>query len=74
MVDCYDPWIDEEESQKLYGIKPVKKIKANYYDAIILAVNHKEFIDLGSKVIKEGLTEGGYFYDLKSIFPRGIQS
>ena len=70
LVDCYDPWIDEAESQKLYGIKLVKKIKANYYDAILLAVNHKEFIDLGSKGIKEGLTEGGIFYDMKSIFPK----
>jgi UDP-N-acetyl-D-galactosamine dehydrogenase len=70
LVDCYDPWIDEVESQKLYGIKLVKKIKANYYDAILLAVNHKEFIDLGSKGIKEGLTEGGIFYDMKSIFTK----
>ena len=51
----------KKNPKKLYGIKPVKKIKANYYDAIILAVNHKEFIDLGSKVIKEGPYRGRYF-------------
>ena len=69
-VDCYDPWVDGLESEKLYNIKLIEEIKENFYDAILLAVNHREFINLGSKGIKEGLVPDGVFYDMKSVFPK----
>lgn len=69
-VDCYDPWVDSLESEKLYDIKLVEEIKKNFYDAILLAVNHREFINLGSKAIKEGLVSDGILYDMKSVFPK----
>ena len=48
----------------------IRYTRWNFYDAILLAVNHREFINLGSKAIKEGLVSDGILYDMKSIFPK----
>ncbi len=48
-ADIYDPWIDSEEAQHEYGIKPIQSLKQDNYDAIILAVAHNQFKEMGSK-------------------------
>lgn len=47
-VDVYDPWIDGCEAEHEYGITPIVQLQANTYDAIILAVAHREFKSMGS--------------------------
>jgi UDP-N-acetyl-D-galactosamine dehydrogenase len=42
-VDVYDPWVDPQEAQHEYGIEPVAELQAGHYDAIILAVAHRQF-------------------------------
>jgi UDP-N-acetyl-D-galactosamine dehydrogenase len=61
-IDIYDPWAD--------GIDTVlvKELKENYYDAIILAVAHNEFIELGIDKIKSLGKENHVLYDIKYLF------
>jgi len=48
-VDIYDPWIDVAEAQHEYNVTPLTdKPKPATYDAIVLAVAHPEFLQMGA--------------------------
>ncbi|AXQ20988.1 Vi polysaccharide biosynthesis UDP-N-acetylglucosamine C-6 dehydrogenase TviB [Acinetobacter wuhouensis] len=67
-LDIYDPWVNPHEVEKEYGLKSIQQLQNNHYDAIILAIGHQNFIDLGYKNIRNlGKTEC-IIYDLKHIF------
>jgi len=68
-VDVYDPWIDHDEAEHEYGIRPVKKLKEGAYDAAVLAVAHKEFRDLGLPSIRKACKKSHVVYDIKYLFP-----
>ena len=68
-VDCFDPWINKNDLFRNINLKELKKIKNNYYDSIIIAVPHKNFLDLGIKNIKKFVKKNNVVYDLKSLFP-----
>src|SRR6187401_2731504 len=46
-VDVFDPWIDRDEAEHEYGIRPIKRLKDGIYDAALLAVAHKQFREMG---------------------------
>ena len=71
-ITIYDPWANVEQVKKEYGIGIVQTLssfKTRLYDAVILAVAHKEFLDLD---VKSLVKEGGVIYDVKGILPRDI--
>ncbi|HEU4654527.1 MAG TPA: Vi polysaccharide biosynthesis UDP-N-acetylglucosamine C-6 dehydrogenase TviB, partial [Steroidobacteraceae bacterium] len=51
-VDVFDPWVDKAEAQHEYGIKPVGKPAKGRYDAVVLAVAHNEFKNMGLAEIR----------------------
>ncbi|ENX42337.1 hypothetical protein F886_03538 [Acinetobacter sp. NIPH 542] len=67
-VDIYDPWIDSEETQHEYGITPVNQPTAGQYDAVILAVAHNEFKEMGIEAIRSLGKASHVLYDLKYVF------
>ncbi len=69
-VDVHDPWVDAAEAEREYNIKPVNTLKNNHYDAIILAVGHNEFIELGPDAIRGLGKEDTILYDIKSVLPK----
>jgi len=68
-VDCYDPWVKHSQVLTEYNIKLLDTLKKNTYDAIILAVSHQDFIDMGSQVIRSLGKKNHILYDLKYLFP-----
>jgi len=66
-VDVYDPWIDREEAQHEYDITPVEAPVKGKYDAIILAVAHNEFKEMGTDAIRQLGRENHVLYDIKYI-------
>jgi UDP-N-acetyl-D-galactosamine dehydrogenase len=71
-VDIYDPWVDVLEAEHEYGLKCLPQAPAqSQYAAIILAVGHHQFIELGEKGIKAWGQPGAVLYDVKSILPIG---
>ncbi len=68
-VDVYDPWINAAEAEHEYGITPVAEIKANSYDAVILAVSHKQFIEMGLEQIRALGKTNSVLFDVKYLFP-----
>ncbi len=67
-VEIYDPWVDKNESEIEFKLTPVNAPKKNYYDAIVIAVGHNEFKELGASVIREFGKENHILYDVKYIF------
>lgn len=68
-VDCYDPWINPQEASHEYGITPINKLSIGEYDAVILAVAHKQFIEMGAEQIRALAKPDHVLYDLKYILP-----
>ncbi|WP_457969757.1 Vi polysaccharide biosynthesis UDP-N-acetylglucosamine C-6 dehydrogenase TviB [Acinetobacter calcoaceticus] len=66
-VDVYDPWIDSEETQHEYGITPVNQPTVGQYDAVILAVAHNEFKEMGIEAIRSLGKTSHVLYDLKYV-------
>ena len=69
-VDIYDPWVSKKESEHEYGITPIDSLKENHYDAVILAVAHREFIEMGAEKIRALCKPEGILYDVKNILPK----
>ncbi|MFY7991182.1 MAG: nucleotide sugar dehydrogenase [Fluviicola sp.] len=71
-VDLVDPHASSEEMEHEYGV-PLTQIGSNY-DAIIVAVNHKEYKSLTEDYFKGLLRDGkGVFVDIKGIYKGKIK-
>lgn len=70
-ADAYDPWVSAKEAQHEYNITPIIEPQQGNYDAIILAVGHHQFKEMGIDSIR-GLGKNVHvLYDLKYVFPAG---
>ena len=63
-VTIYDPWANAEEVKHEYGLESSKEIPVEKFDAIILGVAHKEFLELDLNALKK---EKAVVYDVKGI-------
>ena len=69
-VDITDPWCSVEEVEHEYGLSLIEKPAKDNYDAIIIAVAHSQFKDLGAENIRKLGKENHVLYDLKHILPK----
>lgn len=70
-VDVYDPWVSAEEAMAEHGIAPVPEPKNEHYDAIIIAVAHRQFREMSAQSIRAFGKPQHILYDLKYILPVG---
>jgi UDP-N-acetyl-D-galactosamine dehydrogenase len=68
-VDVYDPWVSPEEAEQEYDLTPISELKEGEYDAVILAVAHREFQQMGTEKIRALCKENGVLFDVKNILP-----
>ena len=68
-VDVLDPVMNKEEYAPISNINFIDYPEINKYHAIVVAVAHQEFIELGVEKIREFCKPNGLIYDLKYIFP-----
>lgn len=68
-ITIYDPWANKEKVKHEYGVEVVNELPDDKYDAVILGVAHKQFLELD---VKRLVREGGVIYDVKGILDRGI--
>ena len=69
-ITVFDPWANGDHVKHEYGLDIVNELPAGEkYDAVILGVAHKEFLELD---VKSLVKEGGVIYDVKGILPRDI--
>ena len=66
-VDVYDPWVDAAEAEHEYDISPIQTLEDNTYDAVILAVAHNQFKEMGAEKIRALGKPEHVLYDLKYV-------
>jgi UDP-N-acetyl-D-galactosamine dehydrogenase len=67
-VELHDPWVNRKEVKEEYGIDVVNDLPVGLFDALILAVAHKEFLSLDVR----SLAPDGIVYDVKGLIPREL--
>ena len=67
-ISFYDPWADPEEADREYGVKLVERLEPGRYDAIILAVAHDQFKDMGIDEIRALGKPNHVVFDVKDLF------
>jgi len=69
-ITVYDPWANAGHVMEEYKVPIVNELPNDEkYDVVILAVAHKEFLDIDIKAL---LNENGLVYDVKGILPRDV--
>lgn len=63
-VDVHDPWVAQDELPSA-----VDSPQENTYDAIIIAVAHREFVDMGIDTIRRFGKDNSVVFDVKHLFP-----
>ena len=66
-VDVYDPWVSIEEARHEYCITPIVQPNIGSYDAIVLAVAHNQFKEMGFAAIRALGKPTTVLYDLKYV-------
>ncbi len=70
-VDVTDPLASAEELRKEYGFELVNEINSGY-DAVIVAVAHKQYLKLDEKYFESIIGDSGILMDVKGIYRRNI--
>lgn len=71
-VDIYDPWIDVAEAHHEYGLDCLRELPPRgNYAAIVLAVSHREFVEMGAEGVRALGGPDAVLYDVKGILPPG---
>ena len=68
-ITIYDPWADAVQVKHEYAIDIVNTLPQATFDAVILAVAHREFLSLD---VRSLTTPCGVVYDVKGVLKRGV--
>ena len=68
-ITVFDPWANAAHVKEEYGIDVTNTLPNEKFDTVIMAVAHKEFLQLNIKAL---VKENGVIYDVKGILPRDI--
>jgi len=69
-TEVYDPWVDPQEAKESYGIDLLEQPPHAHYDAIVLAVGHDQFKQIGAAGIRRFGQDKHVLYDLKYVLGR----
>jgi len=68
-VDVHDPWVHADEARKEYGLEMIREPRPGTYDAVILAVAHRQFRDMGAGAMHALGRDPHVLYDVKYLLP-----
>ena len=69
-IDVYDPWASSEDARREYGFELASAPAPGQYDAIVLAVGHAEFAEMGADRIRALGKPGAVLYDVRGLLPK----
>lgn len=69
-VHIYDPWANPDEARHEYGVELISEPAMASYDAIILAVGHREFRNMGAKHIHALGKPEHVLFDVKYVLEK----
>jgi UDP-N-acetyl-D-galactosamine dehydrogenase len=68
-VDVWDPWVAADDARDEYGLELTPAPAEGAYDAIVLAVAHRQFEELGAEAIRAFGAPGAVLFDVKGLLP-----
>lgn len=68
-ITVYDPWANAADVKREYGVDITNTLTEKDFDAVILAVAHKEFLNLDVRALAKA---NGVVYDVKGILPKNV--
>ena len=68
-VEVYDPWVDSGDARLEYGIEIIPFPPEHEYDGVVLAVGHREFVNMPIAQIRSFMKEQAILFDVKNILP-----
>jgi len=68
-VEVWDPWADAGQARHEYGLELLNAPECGVYDAIVLAVAHREFAELGAEGVRAFGKSACVVYDVKGMLP-----
>jgi UDP-N-acetyl-D-galactosamine dehydrogenase len=71
-IDVYDPWVDQEDATRYYGVSMIEQLPHQRYDAVILAVGHQEFTRFSPDELRALCRPDAVIYDVKHVLPQGV--
>jgi len=69
VVEVNDPWADPEATRREYGIELTPVPTAGFYDAVVLAVAHRQYAEMGAQRIRAFCQPAGVIFDVKHLLP-----
>jgi UDP-N-acetyl-D-galactosamine dehydrogenase len=70
-VSVYDPWVNSGAVKREYGISLVQVPKKKAYDAVVIAVAHTLFREMGIRKIRQLGKKNHMLFDVKYLFAAG---
>lgn len=67
-VDVHDPWVSLDEAEAECGLTPVSDLQEGSYDAVVVAVAHRQFREMGIARIRALCKPDAVIYDVKYLF------
>ncbi|MES2403261.1 MAG: Vi polysaccharide biosynthesis UDP-N-acetylglucosamine C-6 dehydrogenase TviB [Pseudomonadota bacterium] len=71
-IDVYDPWVDPDAARHEYGLALSPDLRPGTYDAIVLAVAHHQFTDMGAAALRALGKPECVLFDVKNVLPREV--
>ncbi len=71
-AELYDPWVDADEVERAWGVRPLPEWPVGRFDAVIVAVAHDAFKALDDARIQALLCPEYVLFDVKAIWPRAM--
>lgn len=68
-ITVYDPWANPSEVMHEYNLETIVDLPKEKYDAVVLTVAHKEFLDID---LKSMLKPNGILYDVKGVLKENV--
>ena len=68
-ITIYDPWANPADVLHEYNLVSTYKLPTEKYDAVVLGVSHKEFLDLDLDILRK---ENAVLYDVKGVLKSNV--
>jgi UDP-N-acetyl-D-glucosamine/UDP-N-acetyl-D-galactosamine dehydrogenase len=69
-VDVFDPWVDSDEAAAELGFALTGNPQHHHYDAVVVAVGHQQFREMGIAGVRRLAKEKSVIFDVKYVFGR----
>ncbi len=69
-VDVYDPWVNPREALEEYGVELLPEPQRGTYDAVVLAVAHQEFREMGAQKVRALCKPESVVFDVKYVLDK----